>query len=257
MKKIVVVLLLISSPAFAGSTNNPGGSGSGTVGSGTTGQVCTYLSSGTVCSGVSPVAISGDIAIGTTGISIVNALQGTSFSGTTGSNAVVLNNAPQFVAGIGIGTAVFGTNYITAYNNSSGGDLMIGPWGSNPNYQAVGFASSVAAGKANFYSGLADLNLYINVPSTQHIRFRVNDATIMDMTSSGLAIGTASLRNSAELDVNGGLNISATTMINTSTSFTNGAAAALGTLTNAPTAGNPTKWIPVNDNGTTRYIPAW
>lgn len=24
-----------------------------------------------------------------------------------------------------------------------------------------------------------------------------------------------------------------------------------------PTAGNPSKWIPVNDNGTTRYIPAW
>lgn len=28
-------------------------------------------------------------------------------------------------------------------------------------------------------------------------------------------------------------------------------------LTNAPRSGNPTKWIPVNDNGTTRYIPAW
>jgi len=39
--------------------------------------------------------------------------------------------------------------------------------------------------------------------------------------------------------------------------FTDGAAAALGTLTNAPAAGNPTKWIPINDNGTTRYIPAW
>jgi hypothetical protein len=26
---------------------------------------------------------------------------------------------------------------------------------------------------------------------------------------------------------------------------------------NAPAAGNPTKWIPIDDNGTTRYIPAW
>jgi hypothetical protein len=25
----------------------------------------------------------------------------------------------------------------------------------------------------------------------------------------------------------------------------------------APASTNPTKWIPVNDNGTTRYIPAW
>lgn len=48
-----------------------------------------------------------------------------------------------------------------------------------------------------------------------------------------------------------------TTMMTSSVSFTNGAAAAIGTLTNAPTAGNPTKWIPVNDNGTVRYVPAW
>jgi hypothetical protein len=41
------------------------------------------------------------------------------------------------------------------------------------------------------------------------------------------------------------------------TAFANGAAAATGTLTNAPAAGNPTKWIPVNDAGTIRYIPAW
>ena len=43
----------------------------------------------------------------------------------------------------------------------------------------------------------------------------------------------------------------------TNTALTNGAAAAVGTLLNAPAAGNPTKWIGINDNGTTRYIPAW
>jgi hypothetical protein len=40
-------------------------------------------------------------------------------------------------------------------------------------------------------------------------------------------------------------------------SFTDGAGAQAGTLTNAPAVGNPTKWIPIDDNGTTRYIPAW
>jgi len=40
-------------------------------------------------------------------------------------------------------------------------------------------------------------------------------------------------------------------------SLTDGSGAALGTLTNSPTAGNPTKWISVNDNGTIRYIPTW
>ena len=29
------------------------------------------------------------------------------------------------------------------------------------------------------------------------------------------------------------------------------------TLENAPTAGDPVKWIAIDDNGTTLYIPAW
>lgn len=46
-------------------------------------------------------------------------------------------------------------------------------------------------------------------------------------------------------------------LIATATALTNGAGAAAGTLTNAPVAGNPTKWISINDNGTVRRIPAW
>ncbi len=46
-------------------------------------------------------------------------------------------------------------------------------------------------------------------------------------------------------------------LIDSSVTLTNGAAAAAGTLNNAPVAGNPTKWVAINDNGTTRYIPAW
>lgn len=46
-------------------------------------------------------------------------------------------------------------------------------------------------------------------------------------------------------------------LISTNTAITSGAAAQIGTLTNAPLAGNPTSWVPINDNGTTRYIPAW
>lgn len=46
-------------------------------------------------------------------------------------------------------------------------------------------------------------------------------------------------------------------LLKTRAALTDGAAASLGTLTNAPAVGDPTKWIPINDNGTTRYIPAW
>ncbi len=38
---------------------------------------------------------------------------------------------------------------------------------------------------------------------------------------------------------------------------TTGAAAQVGTLTNAPTAGNATFWLPVQINGATFYIPCW
>lgn len=78
--------------------------------------------------------------------------------------------------------------------------------------------------------------------------------------SGNYAVYSASTRLSyfaGAITTNGALTINAAVMIATTTPFTNGAAAAAGTLGNAPAAGNPTKWIPVNDNGTTRYIPAW
>lgn len=37
----------------------------------------------------------------------------------------------------------------------------------------------------------------------------------------------------------------------------NGAGALVGTLNNSPVAGNPTKWIPIDDAGVQRFIPAW
>jgi hypothetical protein len=48
-----------------------------------------------------------------------------------------------------------------------------------------------------------------------------------------------------------------TVLLITSVALTNGAGGALGTLTTAPFAGDPSKWIPISDNGTTRYIPSW
>lgn len=46
-------------------------------------------------------------------------------------------------------------------------------------------------------------------------------------------------------------------LIDSGVTLANGAAAQTATLTNAPVAGNPTKWVTINDNGTTRRIPAW
>lgn len=46
-------------------------------------------------------------------------------------------------------------------------------------------------------------------------------------------------------------------LITTNTAITDQAGASIGTLNNAPSAGNPSKWILINDNGTTRKIPTW
>lgn len=70
--------------------------------------------------------------------------------------------------------------------------------------------------------------------------------------SGGFSVATASDPGAGMIYTN-----SATFMIRTKTSYTNGAGAGAGTITTAPSAGNPTKWIPIDDNGTTRYIPAW
>jgi hypothetical protein len=79
-----------------------------------------------------------------------------------------------------------------------------------------------------------------------------------------LLSGTISLNNgtnSVNLSADTGnvftINAGGTTLVKSTTTLSNAAGAALGTLSNAPVAGNPTKWISINDNGTIRRIPTW
>lgn len=69
---------------------------------------------------------------------------------------------------------------------------------------------------------------------------------------TGLMVGTTVDVAAGQIAMN-----NAAFLMRNKTAWTNGAAAAAGTLTNAPIAGNPTKWIAIDDNGTTRQIPAW
>lgn len=78
-----------------------------------------------------------------------------------------------------------------------------------------------------------------------------------------ISIGTLGEQQADTAEITGGsitatlTNNQAAVTINSSVSLTDGAGVNLGTLATAPAAGNPTKWIGVNDNGVTRYIPAW
>lgn len=78
----------------------------------------------------------------------------------------------------------------------------------------------------------------------------LGNATCTTLTASGLIQGLT-------LTLGGTVTTGSTILHTTNVTLTNHAGAAVGTLNNAPTAGNPTKWIRINDNGTIRYIPTW
>lgn len=79
---------------------------------------------------------------------------------------------------------------------------------------------------------------------------------VIQLTSGFLSFDATSAWNGLNIG-SGGIYVGSATLINTTVALSNAAAAATATLTNAPVAGNPTKWININDNGTTRRIPAW
>jgi hypothetical protein len=68
----------------------------------------------------------------------------------------------------------------------------------------------------------------------------------------------ASVKSSSNVTAAGSLiTQTGTYLVRTTANLSNGAGAQTAILENAPATGNPTKWIPIDDNGTTRYIPAW
>lgn len=108
-------------------------------------------------------------------------------------------------------------------------------------------------------AGLTAGNVTTNANLTGHVTSVGNAAVLGSFTSAQLATAlTDETGSGVALFATAGTEVGvATAMVKSATTFNNGAAAAAGTLGNAPVAGNPTKWIPINDNGTIRYIPAW
>jgi len=78
--------------------------------------------------------------------------------------------------------------------------------------------------------------------------------------STTLAVTTTTTMTGL-LTANGGITVvGGTNLLTTNTALTDqsaGNTASLGLVSNAPVPGDPTKWIAISDNGTTRYIPTW
>lgn len=79
--------------------------------------------------------------------------------------------------------------------------------------------------------------------------------TVRPVTAAGTWTFTAPVLGAATAT---SVTTSATDFLHkTSGTLTGGGTANVPTLTAGPVAGNPTKWVAINDNGTTRHIPAW
>jgi hypothetical protein len=173
-----------------------------------------------------------------------------------GSSA--LNSITSGSNNIGIGSLA--GKSITTHNNN----IAIGS-GNMPNADA---ASNICIGAntgANLTSG--DSNCFVGVFAGFGITTGRGNAILGG--AGNLVTLAAGLTNNAIISDGDGhvfltqnsggtfTNTGATFILRTQVSLINNAAAQAGTLTNAPSAGNPSKWVAYDDNGTTRYIPMW
>tara|TARA_R110000868_G_scaffold190815_1_gene434642 strand:+ start:2214 stop:3254 length:1041 start_codon:yes stop_codon:yes gene_type:complete len=200
-----------------------------------------------------------------TGTGTVNVLQTspaliTPALGIATGTSLALGGASGATLAVTGTAAISGTTTMAAFN-AVGTSSVIGTT------VVAGAASGNATATFRVFGGLSnsagfqvtqnsatDASLILNTVAGGTLGIGANNAAVLTFaaTTNAVSIST-SLTLAGALTVPG-----VTTAALTSTgTFTSGAGAQVGTLTNAPAAGNPTTWIKIIDNGTTRYIPAW
>lgn len=108
----------------------------------------------------------------------------------------------------------------------------------------------------NQRTGSINQSLELGLNSSIGWRASILNATLVPITDNTQDLGLGSLRP-RDVFIGRNLVLGTSTLLQTTVSLFDGAAAQTATLLNAPAVGNPTKWAPVNDNGTIRYVPMW
>ena len=142
-------------------------------------------------------------------------------------------------------------NHITALAFTGNGSITLG---------AAGY---IQYGNRGFYQTVADgVPQIANDAGTGFGRLILGE----NSATQGIAIKKSTLVMQARLgddsaftdfEAKDVITNNAAALVSSNTTLTDQAGVATGTLTNAPAAGNPTKWIAIDDNGTTRKIPCW
>lgn len=160
-----------------------------------------------------------------------------------GAQAQISTSGPFFnpTSPVPIGGATPNTGAFTSISISgSGASLSIGPNTST--------STQISFNNGRGVVGVDSSNTILVGGSGKGLNLYVNASTVaagFDSSGNLTLVGT--------ITKPGGVS----PIVTTNTAITSGAGAGAGTILNAPTSGNPTKWIPINDNGTTRYLPAW
>lgn len=183
---------------------------------------------------------------------------------TTALASIAFGNATDNPTGSWLGTGAFTfggsiTSTLQVQAQTGGGNTSASFYGTS---LYPGLSIKVSSEAAN--AGIWDLPVAVANQIFYRTNNDANNATRnwLVVTRSTLAVTVMDFGNATDNTAYNFLGTTApkhgsTTLLQTSVNLTNGAAAQVATMTNGPTAGNPTKWVPINDNGTTRYIPAW
>lgn len=190
------------------------------------------------------------------------ALAGGTMTGTLamGANAITGTGANS-AGSIALGGATIGTNALAisgtaAFTSSNATAFVVGQNGAtNPAFRVDASAadsvtgilvSSASAGEGvqiAIISSGTDESLSINAKGSGNVS--------IGFGSTGAIV----MANDTHID--GALTLNGGTLLFTSDDLDNGSGSSGGTLLNAPSAGNPTKWVAINDNGTVRHFPCW
>lgn len=127
-----------------------------------------------------------------------------------------------------------------------------------------GNAQLYSSNSGNYLQLVAPSEMLVNVGGSASVAF---DSTVFyPATNNAYGNGSSGNRWSNVQSVLGNFSGAVTItslyvgtgrLLTSTVSLTDLAGAQVATITNGPTAGNPTKWIQINDNGTLRSIPAW
>jgi hypothetical protein len=149
-----------------------------------------------------------------------------------------------------------GTTFARIRVNTANGEITQGA-----HYSSVAgdawLAAAMDAPVTGQKTGLSYFDGTIQRSAAEVVTVASGFGTLDLMKSGGIVRIGANTGNTANALTIDGTAFGAATASLRLNGLTNGAGASAGTLTNAPSVGNPNFWIPINVAGTVRYVPAW